>query len=368
MKSAPVPEVDARLVRSLLDEVNRRVDRSCRDRKQVNLMEVCGTHTMAISSSGIRRAVDPRLRLLSGPGCPVCVTAQEDIDAAIELAGRPGVSLVTFGDMMRVPGSRGSLEQAKAGGADVRVVYSALDALGLAEAEPDREFVFLGVGFETTAPTIGAVVLSARERGVGNFSVLAMFKLIPPALRQIAGSKQVNIDGFILPGHVSVIIGTEPYRFLTGEFGLPSCVTGFEAHDILQGILMLLGQMEHGPEVAIQYRRTVRPEGNPAAQRVMAEVFVPVDSTWRGIGIIPGSGLGLRKGFAQFDAGKRLGVKAGRARKTGCRCGEIMLGLIVPPECELFGRSCTPEKAIGPCMVSSEGACAAYYKYERDYE
>jgi hydrogenase expression/formation protein HypD len=328
-------------------------------------MEVCGTHTMAISGHGIRRAVDPRLRLLSGPGCPVCVTTQPEVDAAIALAHRPGVTVATFGDMLRVPGASGSLEEARAAGADVRVVYSALDALRLAEDRADREVVFLGVGFETTAPTVAAAVQAAKAEGAANFSVLPMFKLIPPALAFIAGSGRVSVDGFILPGHVSVIIGTAPYAFLADKHALPAVVAGFEAADIVQALWMLLGQLESGPKVEIQYRRSVRPEGNVTARRVLAEVFEPGDADWREIGVIAGSGLAFRREFRGFDAAARFGVKPGRARKSACRCGEVMLGVIVPPECGLFEKRCRPETPVGPCMVSSEGACAAWFKYER---
>ena len=403
------------LERALLGKVNGLVADLCRTRKTVNLMEVCGTHTMAISGFGIRRAVDPRLRLLSGPGCPVCVTAQEEIDAAIGIARgdlghksvktgtvrrsgyshgfprrkavavprartrgtvpvfrscpAPGPVVVTFGDMMRVPGSRTSLEQEKAKGADVRVVYSALDALRLAEDAPDRQFVFLGVGFETTAPTVAATVLTAQESGVRNFSVLPMFKTIPRALDAIASSDRVNVDGFILPGHVSTIIGTRPYEFLRDKYRLPSCVVGFEALDVLQGILMLLKQMQAGPQVEIQYKRGVKSEGNEKALQVMDTVFAPCDAAWRGLGSIAGSGLEFRRDFAEFDARKRFRLVHRPSsivrRQSSCRCGDVMLGVIVPPECKLFAKTCTPESPVGPCMVSTEGACAAYYKYER---
>ena len=375
---------EAPLARALLSKVNGLVDELCKTRKTINLMEVCGTHTMAISGFGIRRAVDPRLRLLSGPGCPVCVTDQAEMDAAIGIAGAdlghnpnssnelgyvPRPVVVTFGDMMRVPGSRTSLEQEKANGADVRVVYSALDGLRLAEAAPGRQFVFLGVGFETTAPTVAATVLAAQESGVRNFAVLPMFKTIPPALEAIAASDRVNVDGFILPGHVSTIIGTRPYEFLRDKYRMPSCVVGFEALDVLQGILMLLKQMQTGPQVEIQYKRSVRPEGNEKAQQVMETVLAPCDATWRGIGVIAGSGLEFRKEFAKFDARKRFRVAIRHSpianRQSRCRCGDVMLGVIVPPECKLFAETCTPESPVGPCMVSTEGACAAYYKYER---
>ncbi|OYD14937.1 hydrogenase formation protein HypD [candidate division WOR-3 bacterium JGI_Cruoil_03_51_56] len=365
MESSSGSGASPKLVHSLLERVNRIVDELCRDREGINLMEVCGTHTMAISGFGIRQAVDKRLKLLSGPGCPVCVTTQEEIDGAIGLAENPDITLVTFGDMMRVPGSRCSLEQEKAKGADVRVIYSAMDALDFADAENGRQFVFLGIGFETTAPTVAAAVLAAQHRGIENLSVLPMFKLIPPALEKIVSSKRVNISGFILPGHVSTIIGTRKYQFLVEKYRMPSCITGFEASDIVQGIYMLLKQMKEGPEVAIQYRRIVRPEGNPEARHIMETVFEPVDAAWRGIGMMPGSGLGFREDFGLFDAHKRFEFKPRKPRKTGCRCGEVMLGLITPPECKLFGKICTPEMPVGPCMVSSEGACAAYYKYER---
>ncbi len=388
------------LERALLGKVNGLVAELCQTRKTINLMEVCGTHTMAISGFGIRRAVDQRLRLLSGPGCPVCVTDQSEIDAAIGIAGKPDVAVVTFGDMMRVPGSRTSLEQEKAKGADVRVVYSALDALRLAEDAPDRQFVFLGVGFETTAPTVAATVLAAQESGVRNFTVLPMFKTIPHALDAIASSDRVNVDGFILPGHVSTIIGSRPYEFLRDKYRLPSCVVGFEALDVLQGIYMLLRRMQEDlghdpaprkrgqspgargravqspfsghvprPKVEIQYTRSVRPEGNEKAKQVMDTVFEPCNAVWRGLGQIACSGLAFRKEFAAFDARRRFRIRNRQSstanRKSACRCGDVMLGVIVPPECKLFAKACTPESPVGPCMVSTEGACAAYYKYDR---
>lgn len=354
----------------MLARVNEMVARLCAKRERVNLMEVCGTHTMAISSSGIRKAVDQRLRLVSGPGCPVCVTSEEEIDGAVLLAGVDNLTILTFGDMMRVPGSCGSLLDAKARGADVRVVYSPLDGLKMAAAEPEREFVFLGVGFETTAPTLAATVIVAEKKGIENFLVVPMFKLIPPALEHIASSQQINIDGFILPGHVSTIIGSKPYQFLVKRYHLPCCITGFEAVDVLSGIYILLNQIENGPEVAIQYQRSVRPEGNLRAQRLMEKVFRRVDAKWRGIGVIRNSGLEFRQGFERFDARQRFeekfkGFKKKPGGKKGCRCGEVMLGLIIPTDCLFFARSCTPERPFGPCMVSSEGACAAYYKYER---
>lgn len=323
---------------------------------------------MAISGFGIRRAVDRRLRLLSGPGCPVCVTDQTEIDAVIELARMPAVTIVTFGDMLRVPGSRGSLEQARAEGADVRVVYSALDAVEMAKGKPDREYVFLGVGFETTAPTVAAAVKVAARRRLANFSVWPMFKLIPPALRFICDERRVKqgIDAFILPGHVSTIIGTRPYQFVAREFRVPCCVAGFEAADILQAVMMLLEQLRDGrAEVENQYRRGVRPEGNRMAQQLMNGVFSKAAAVWRGLGRVRESGLGFRPRWQRYDASRRFRVRAKRPRPSACRCGNVMLGEIEPPDCPLFGRSCTPARPAGPCMVSTEGACAAYYKYEQ---
>jgi len=382
---------DTQLAQALLKQVNARIDRP------ISLMEVCGTHTMAISATGVRKAVDPRLRLVSGPGCPVCVTAQEDLDAAIELARRPDVIITTFGDMMRVPGSETTLEREAAQGRDVRVVYSPLEALKLAQDYPNRTVVFLGVGFETTAPTVAAAVKLARARKLKNFLVVPLFKTMPRALRAIAAAPNLKIDGFILPGHVSTIIGRKPYEFLAREFNKPCCIVGFELLDLIQGILMLLEQLteqhkqakptrntiyhkEHrgygkdtenslyscAPRVEIQYKRSALPDGNPEARRLLAEVFRPCNASWRGLGEIPGSGLTFRPSYARFDALAHFAVRRKPARPVkGCRCGDVLLGAITPPECRMFGRNCTPENPLGPCMVSSEGACAAYYKHER---
>ena len=369
---------DARLATALLKRVNRLVSQA--SSPSLNLMEVCGTHTMAISSSGVRRAIDPCLRLISGPGCPVCVTTQEDIDLAIEIARIPGVVITTFGDMVRVPGSDSSLEQEAARGADVRIVYSPLDAVKLAQNNPQRSVVFLGVGFETTIPTVAAAVKIARAAKTDNFLVLPLFKTMPDALRMIAAAPQVKVDAFILPGHVSTIIGSRPYEFLVREFHKPCCIVGFELLDLLQGISMLLEQIGQAASrkpqatsqtpsaagVTIQYRRSVTPSGNRTAQALMREVFKPCTAVWRGLGPIPNSGLEFSPGYARFDARVRFELKAKPARAIkGCRCGDVLLGAIAPPDCRMFARVCTPEHPLGPCMVSSEGACAAYYKYER---
>lgn len=333
---------------------------------QASFMEVCGTHTMAISRAGLRPLLSPRIDLVSGPGCPVCVTAERDIGHAIALSGEEGVVLATFGDMMRVPGPQGTLSTAASRGADVRVVYSPLDALRMAEDEPERKVVFLGVGFETTAPTVAAVLLMARERAIANLYVLSLHKIIPPALRALVEMEGFTIDGFLLPGHVSAVLGSHAYSFLPDEYGIPCVVAGFEAVDILRAIYLLLRMKEEGPAVEIEYSRAVRPEGNRKALQAMDRVFEAVDAEWRGIGVIPGSGLALREEFREHDAGTWPVEVPEPVRKSGCRCGDILCGRIKPTRCPLFARTCTPENPCGPCMVSTEGTCASYYLY--DYE
>lgn len=331
----------------------------------VKIMEVCGTHTVAIAKNGLRAVMPEHVTLLSGPGCPVCVTANRDIDTAVALARRPGTIVTTFGDMMKVPGSSSSLSQEKAEGRDVRVVYSPLDALALAAREPDRQVAFIAVGFETTAPLIAAAILRAREQGLENFSVFCAHKTVPLALEALVNDPEVEIDAFILPGHVSTIIGLEPYRFLAEKYGVPGVITGFEPIDVLQGVYMLLKQLEEGrAEIEIGYRRGVLPEGNPTALEMVEHVFEPVDAEWRGIGVIPGTGLGIRDEFAAFDATRTLTVDVEETREIkGCQCGEVLRGITLPFQCKLFARGCTPEHPIGPCMVSSEGSCAAYYRF-----
>ena len=331
-------------------------------------MEVCGTHTMAISRAGLRPLLEPAVNLISGPGCPVCVTADVDIDRAIAVAHMPGVVLATFGDMMRVPGSGGSLADEAAKGAQVKVVYSPLDALDLAREDTGRDVVFLGVGFETTAPTVAATLLRAREEHLTNFFVLSFHKVVPPALRALASLDDFNVDGFILPGHVSAIIGSRAYGFLAEQFGVPCVVTGFEAADILQAVYRLMKMREEGAGVEIEYSRAVRSEGNPKALAVMDQVFEPVDTEWRGLFVIPQSGLALREEYRDFDAGTWKTDLPEPRRDKGCRCGEILCGRIRPPECRFFAGVCTPDTPVGPCMVSSEGTCASYYLYCREEE
>ncbi len=326
-------------------------------------MEVCGTHTMAISRSGLRELLSPEIELISGPGCPVCVTCDRDIDRAIAVASLPGVTLATFGDMMKVPGSAGSLADASARGADVRVVYSPLDALAIARSTTDR-VVFLGVGFETTAPTVAATVLQAAAGNLDNFFVLSMHKLVPPALRALAAQDDFRVDGFLLPGHVSAIIGSDAYRFLPEEFALRCVVAGFEPADIMESIY-LLATMDD-PVVSTEYARAVRPGGNPKALQVMGRVFEPCDAEWRGLFTIPGSGLALRGELASMDAGAWEVDLPEPVERKACRCGEILLGRIKPFDCPLFGGACTPDEPVGPCMVSSEGTCASYYLYSGD--
>jgi hydrogenase expression/formation protein HypD len=350
---------DAAAARGLVTSIERITSRS------VNLMEVCGTHTVAIFRHGIRQLLPPPLSMLSGPGCPVCVTTNADIDKAMALAEQAGVTLATFGDMMKVPGSYQSLQQVKADGGDVRVVYSPRDAVCMARDNPRRPVVFFAVGFETTAPTIAASLLEAEALGLKNYYLISVHKLIPPAMRALLEAGEVRIDGFMCPGHVSVVIGSQPYEFIPREYGVPCVITGFEPLDVLQGIDMLLRQIAEGrAEVEIQYRRGVRPEGNPLARELVSRVFEASDADWRGLGSIPGSGLKLRPEYERFDAEKAFVINPPPTKEhKGCLCGDVLRGVKTPPECPLFARACTPERPVGPCMVSSEGTCAGWYQY-----
>jgi hydrogenase expression/formation protein HypD len=335
----------------------------------VKLMEVCGGHTHAIYRHGLDALLPDEVELVHGPGCPVCVIPLGRVDDAISLVERPEVTLASFGDMLRVPGGRRrSLLEAKARGADVRIVYSPLDALALAVAEPEREVVFFGVGFETTAPATALTLLRARREQVQNFSVFCNHVLIGPALRAILDSPETQIDGFVGPGHVSTVIGTRPYDFVCSEYHRPVVVAGFEPTDILQAVAMLLRQLRDGrAEVENEYGRVVRSEGNRAALAALDEVFaVRPDFEWRGLGAIPLSGLRIADAFADWDAEQRFEVPGARIEDPkACRCGDVLRGLAKPYECSVFGTACTPEQPLGTCMVSSEGACAAYYAYGR---
>jgi hydrogenase expression/formation protein HypD len=352
---------DPGIAKGLIDAIATTAERT----GPVKIMEVCGTHTVAIAKNGLRAVMPENVTLLSGPGCPVCVTANTDIDTAIEFAKQPDVIVTTFGDMMKVPGSYSSLSKEKGEGRDVRIVYSPLDALALAQREPGKQVVFVGVGFETTVPIIAAAILRAKEQGIENFSVFSAHKTVPLALEAIVNDPEVKIDALILPGHVSTIIGPEPYRFLAEKYHVPGVITGFEPVDVLQGVHMLLTQIaEKRAEIEIGYRRGVNDLGNPTAQALVEQVFEPIDAEWRGIGVIPGTGLGIRPEFATYDAAKRIPVTPPEPRAIkGCQCGEVLRGVILPYQCKLFGKGCTPEHPIGPCMVSSEGSCAAYYRF-----
>jgi hydrogenase expression/formation protein HypD len=335
-------------------------------RKEVNIMEICGTHTHSISKYGIREALPENIRLISGPGCPVCVTSASDVNRIMDFSRlKRDAIIATFGDMMKVPGSESSLQEEKARGADIRVVYSPLGALEIAKNNPEKVVVLFAVGFETTAPTVAATVLSAKEAGLRNFSVLSLHKLTPPAMKALLDSGEIKIDGFIAPGHVTAIIGAKAYGFLATDYSSPCVVAGFEPIDALMGIYMLVKQFEEERcAIEIEYDRVVTWDGNRKAQEVIAEVFEPSDSLWRGIGNIPGSGLAFREAYAAFDAEKRFSMPKGvDAEPKGCQCGLVLKGLITPDKCMLFAKACTPEFPIGPCMVSSEGTCAAWYKY-----
>jgi len=333
--------------------------------RPLKLMEVCGTHTVEIFRHGIRDVIPKNITLLSGPGCPVCVTSVRDVDAAIAIAKDPRVVLATFGDMMRVPGGTESMLEARSEGADARVVYSPMDALMLAQKEPNKEVVFFGTGFETTSPLIAGTIAHAEMAGTKNFTVYAAFKLVPPALQALLESPDVLVDGFILPGHVSTIIGRKPYEFVATRYKKPSVITGFEAKEIIEGILMIVRQIaQKRVEVEIQYRNVVKEEGNPRAVALLQTYFEPADAYWRGIGVIPKSGLKLRDKYALFDADKKFAPPVSNAKEPElCSCGDILRGVKIPTECPLFGTGCTPDSPVGPCMVSTEGSCAAYYKY-----
>lgn len=336
-----------------------------RTQRQVQFMEVCGTHTVSIFKHGIRGLLPRNVTMLSGPGCPVCVTTNSDIDKAIALTRRPDVILATFGDMLKVPGSHSSLQQAKAEGGNVRMVYSTLDALRIAQNNRDKAVVFFAIGFETTAPTIAASIVEAERLSLDNYFIVSVHKLIPPAMKALLDSGEVRIDGFLCPGHVSAVIGSQPYEFIAKEYGIPCVVSGFEPLDVLQSIDMLLQQVAVGKaDVQLEYSRGVRPEGNKVALDLLYRVFEVADADWRGLGTLPGSGLKLRPEYRRFDAEAVFEIDAGPTREhPGCKCGEVLRGAITPAQCPLFTRVCTPEHPIGPCMVSSEGTCSTWYQY-----
>jgi hydrogenase expression/formation protein HypD len=348
-------------------EISRRIVEQIKEvsKKDIRLMEVCGTHTTSIFRHGIPALLPDNIRLISGPGCPVCVTTQSEIDAFIELSRADDRIVATFGDLLRVPGTSSSLQWEKAEGRDIRVVYSPSDALEMASRNPDKKVVLIAVGFETTAPTVAASIITARERKIRNYFVFSAHKLVPPALVALMEAFVVKIDGFVLPGHVSVIIGEKAYQALFQKYNIPCAIAGFEPVDILQALFVLVRQIEVGrPAVQNCYQRAVTLEGNQKAQKIMEDVFDVVDVEWRGLGKITNSGLKIRKDYASFDAQKAFNISLPSSKNVkGCACGDILTGRKTPPECPLYKKACTPMDPVGPCMVSSEGTCAAYYSY-----
>ena len=350
---------DVELAKKLVSRIKQLSTRPTR------LMEFCGGHTVSIMRSGLRQLLPPTVEMLSGPGCPVCVTANADIDKAIALASLPDVIVTTFGDMMKVPGSYSSLQQARAAAADIRIVYSTQDALQIARDNLAKSVIFIGIGFETTAPTIAASILQAENEGIKNYYVLCLSKLCPPIMKALLDLGELKLDGIVCPGHVSVIIGSRPYEFIPRDYGVACVVSGFEPLDILLSVEMLVEQIEIGkPSVEIAYRRGVKPEGNKTALELMDRIFQVDSADWRGIGVVPASGLKIRKKFERFDAEQAFSITMEPVREAkGCICGDILRGVKTPLDCKLFRKACTPEHPVGPCMVSSEGSCAAYHQY-----
>ena len=347
------------IVQKLVAEIHRI------SRRPVSFMEVCGGHTHAIRRFGIPALLPEHITLLSGPGCPVCVTSVSYVDRAVAYSRLPDVILATFGDMIRIPGSSSSLDREKARGHDVRIVWSALDAVKIAEENPGKRVILLGIGFETTAPVTAAAVRYAHEKKVKNFYIFSSHKIMPPAMEALI-DEGVPLDGYLAPGHVSTVTGTSIYRNIAEKHGKACVISGFEPVDILESVLMLVRQVEeHRPAVEIQYRRVVRPEGNPRAQQVMKEVYGLRDDWWRGLGVLAASGLAPRERYAAHDAEKRIPVEVEPAvEPRGCICGEVLKGVKRPVDCPLFGGKCTPSTPVGACMVSPEGACQAWHKYK----
>jgi len=335
--------------------------------KEFRIMEVCGTHTAEFFKTGVKDLFPEGLSLIDGPGCPVCVTPNSFLDLAITIAKDYDTIITTFGDMIKVPSSYSSLAKEKAEGMDVRIIYSPLDAVRLAEENPGREVMFLSVGFETTAPSEAIAIMEADKKGIKNFSILSCNKITPPAVEALINTDEVRIDGFIIPGHVSAIIGRKPWEFISERYGKPGVVSGFEAYDLITGVLTLLDLLERGENlIKNEYRTVVKENGNEQAKKIIDSVFDVTSSVWRGIGEIPESGLSIKEEYSRYDAEKKFPATPPPVKEhAGCRCGDLLRGVITPPECPLFAKVCTPENAVGPCMVSSEGPCSAYYKYWR---
>ena len=356
---------DPTLCRSLLRKLEAELD------APLAFMEVCGTHTVAIFRSGLRSLLPEGITHLSGPGCPVCVTHEREVAAFLQLAAKDGIIIATFGDLMRVPGPEGmNLKKAVAQGARVEVVYSPLDALALARNNPGDQVVFLAVGFETTAPAIAATIEMAKEQAIGNFSILCFHKLVPPALRLLleTGGGKGGIDAFLLPGHVSTILGVAPYAFIAEQHKKIGIIGGFDPADIIESLLLMVElRKKNTPAIVNAYRRAVDDQGNPRAREIMSRVFQTASALWRGLGELPDSGLALREDFSQFDAFARFGLTLPDVPPLkGCRCGDVLRGNLAPDKCGLFGKLCTPANPVGPCMVSTEGSCSAYFKYKTD--
>ncbi|MFC1709793.1 hydrogenase formation protein HypD [Candidatus Omnitrophota bacterium] len=350
---------DSEVAKRLLEIINS-------TKENISLMEVCGTHTVQIFKTGVKSALNKNIKLLSGPGCPVCVTAVQDVDKAIAIASCKDAILCCFGDMVKVPGSRESLDSARGKlGANIKVMYSPMEALELAKRSPNKKIVLFGVGFETTIPAFASVLVRAKQESINNLFIHPVFKLIPPALRALLESKYIKVDGFILPGHVSAILGRAPYEFMVDEFNKPAVITGFELVDILEGILLLVEMIKkRKSDVLIEYSRSVLPSGNKIARETIFKVFEEADASWRGLGTIKNSGLALRKEFKKFNVDGVLDIETIESRENPkCICGNIIKGINEPLSCKLFAKGCSPEHPVGPCMVSSEGTCAAYYKY-----
>jgi hydrogenase expression/formation protein HypD len=361
--SSTAPYGDPRAVAGLVGRISAAAEHLPR---RVTLMEVCGTHTHAIAAAGLRRLLPAKVRLIAGPGCPVCVTPVGYVDRAEALTRRPRTIVATFGDLVRVPSSTGSLERVRAEGADVRIVYSPRDALDVARENPKSTVVFLAVGFETTVPTVAAALAEAERDHVPNFMILSGHKIMPPPMRALIRDPEVQVDGYLLPGHVSVITGSDAFRFVTEELGVPGVVVGFTPTDVLRGVEALVECLAAGtPRLVNLYSRVVRPEGNTTAKALVDRFFTTADVAWRGLGVIPGSGLALRPEYAHRDAALLEVELPEPVEPAGCRCGEVLKGSIDPPECPLFATTCSPATPVGACMVSSEGTCAAWYRHER---
>lgn len=330
-------------------------------------MEVCGSHTMALAKSGVKQSLKAEINLVSGPGCPVCVTDQASIDAMIALAEEDGRIICTFGDMMRVPGSKQTLMDAKTKGRDIRVMYSPMDCIKIAAENPNKEIIFLGIGFETTIPLIALIVGEAEKKQLTNLSVWMTTKLVEPILRYLLNMKEVQLDGFMLPGHVAIVLGSDSFQYLADEYQTPGVITGFEPAEMLSGLYKIIDSFVNGRvEIINNYPAVVTNEGNLHAKAWLDKYFTTCDEAWRGIGVIPNSGLDLKPEYDQFNAKKRFSITLEEPRKTKCRCGEVIRGLITPDACPLFAKACNPLIPIGPCMVSTEGSCSAHYQYMRE--